>query len=368
MEKISYSIKTLFQKIKSFFTSTEFLKKYDKFRKIMKKVIPAIVVYGLLICFCYVFVYPILRVFVDSLKTEADVSNPDIAWIPTSIYWKNYSRASDNLKLFLVYKDGNVFAGFKSTFLNSILYASINAVLQTFVAGLAGYSFARFKFPGKKFWFAGLIISFVIPSQILVMPRQMIMKDLVVFFSDPAKNIFHITNAQSQQMFYSFFSVFSTVPIMIISILGQGINSAILIFIFYGFFKMIPQDLDEAAQIDGANYAQIFYHVILKMSVSTILVVFLFSFVWNWNDTFTLSTLLFAEGVDTKYAFETLPEALGIFRYFKSQGGLGQEEYADAPNLRGAGIIISILPLAILYAVAQRKFVEGIENTGVTGV
>lgn len=369
MEKVSYTLKNFFLKVKQFFTSTEFLKKYDKAKKILKRIVPAIVVYALLICFSYVFIYPILRTFVDSLKTEADFANPDVVWIPKAIYLKNYQNAASILKVFRVLKDGGKFIGIKSTIINSALYSFINAVLQTFVAGLAGYAFARFNFPGKKFWFAGLIISFVVPTQILIIPRQMIMKEIMKTFSNPA-GLFGLTNT-SANVFNSIFNILQAVPVMIISLLGQGINSAILVFIFYSFFKMIPQALDEAAQIDGANYGQIFYHIILKMSVSTILVVFLFSFIWNWNDTFTITQLMFRSGTDTKYGFESLPEALGIFEYTYSQGSQMsgvKDEGKNANNLRGAGIMISILPLILLYALTQRKFVEGIENTGVTGI
>lgn len=370
-EKLSYSIKNIIQKVKAFLTSTEFLRKYYKTRKILKKVVPSIIVYALLICFSYVFVYPILRVFVDSLKTEADLVNPDVVWIPKSIYFRNYVNAGSTLKVFRVLTDGGKFLGIKSTIWNSALYSFINAVLQTVTAGLAGYAFARFNFPGKKFWFAGLIISFVVPTQILIIPRQMLMKDIMKVFSNPA-GIFGIKDTNAMNMFNGMFNILQAVPVMIISLLGQGINSAILVFVFYSFFKMIPQALDEAAQIDGANYRQIFYHIILKMSVSTILVSFLFSFIWNWNDTFTITQLMFRTGTDTKYGFESLPEALGIFEYTLSQGsqmsGVADGESRNANNLRGAGIMISILPLILLYALTQRKFVEGIENTGVTGV
>ena len=137
--------------------------------------------------------------------------------------------------------------------------------------------------------------------------------------------------------------------------------------ISFSFFKMIPVALDEAAQIDGANFFQIFYHIILKMSVPTILVVFLFSFIWNWNDTYVLKSLTAL--TQDQLSFQTLPQSLDRFNYRLSQGTqTSGVEQQNNPALKSAAILISILPLLILYAFTQRKFVEGIENTGVTGV
>ena len=187
MEKISHSIKLFFTKIKTFFTSTAFLKKYDKTMKILKKVIPMIVVYALLICFSYVFMYPILKMVVDSFKSESDLMNPDIVWLPRNLTLSNYKNAAAAM---FVFRPIYTFAGAKSglygiqsTLWNSALYSFLTACCQTLIAGLAGYAFARFNFRWKKFWFAGLIISFVVPIQILVLPRKIMMNPIINFFS-----------------------------------------------------------------------------------------------------------------------------------------------------------------------------------------
>ncbi len=371
IEKISNSIKSLFARIKAFFTSTAFLKKYDKTMKILKKVVPMIIIYGLLICFCYVFIYPILKTFIDSFKTEADLMNPDVVWLPKNLTLSNYKNAATAMFIFRpVYEFPGAKEGLyaiQSTLWNSAQYSFITACCQTVVAGLAGYAFARFNFKGKKYWFFGLIISFIVPVQILILPRKIMMNPIINFFSSPAK-VLGLVGSSAESLIDANLNIIQTTPMILISILGQGINSAILVFIFFSFFKMIPAALDEAAQIDGANYRQIFYHVIIKMSVPTIVVVFLFSFVWNWNDTFVIGQLASLTG-DLKVAYLSLPNALGRFNYTISQGSATSG--VDEGNNRGwraAAIIISILPLLILYGFTQRKFVEGIENTGITGV
>ena len=366
MEKLAYKMKNMFSGVKTYFTSPKFLRFWDKFMKIMRSIIPQLAIYAVLITFSYIFMSPILRVIVDSFKTPDDILNPDVVWIPTSLTFRNYLDASKALLLSRTYKSmGDTWI---STLLNSTLFSLISAVLQTVVSCTAGYAFARFSFKGKKLWFFGLILAFVLPTSLLTLPRQMILRPLINKTASPSV-FFGLTDSINK--LDGALSIVKTFPILLITMFGQGINSSILTFIAFSFFKMIPNALDEAAQIDGANFFQIFYHIILKMSVPTILVVFLFAFIWNWNDTYSMDNLT-ALG-QNQLAFQTLPQALDNFNYLISQGsessGISKEDQEhNNAALQSASIIISILPLLILYAFTQRKFVEGIENTGVTGV
>lgn len=368
MEKLGYQMKSLFSKINAFFHSTEFLRVYDKIAKFIRNVVPKIAIYFTLIAFCYVFVYPLLRVLVDSFKVEKDIVNPDVVWIPTALTLNNYKNAMKALHVFKRWS--SLYNVWQSTLLNSVLFSLISAIIETTVSCFAGYAFARFSFKGKKIWFVGLIFAFVVPTSILTLPRSMLLQTLRNKCSSASSLLgIKFASEAAQMQFDSALSVLTTLPAILLTLLGQGINSSILIFIFFSFFKMIPLSLDEAGQIDGANFFQIFYHIIIKMSVPTILVVFLFSFIWNWNDTYVLSKL--STLPKDSIRFKSLPQALDDFNYVMSQdqsySGI-TENVKNNEGLKSAGIIFSILPLLILYAFTQRKFVEGIENTGVTGV
>ena len=331
----------------------------------MKNIIPKIVIVAVLIIFSYIFLSPILRVVVDSFKPKDDITNPDIVWIPSKLTFQNYLDAGKALWL---WRRDNAFDNVVvSTLLNTVIFSLISAILQTIVSCLAGYAFARFDFKGKKFWFFGLIFAFVIPVQLLLLPRSMMLRPLMNKAASPS----NLLGIPTNNFVDATFSVLSTVPVLLMTVFGQGINSSILIFIAFSFFKMIPVALDEAAQIDGANFFQIFYHVILKMSVPTILVIFLFSFIWNWNDTYVLEHLTSLGATQLKY--QSLPQALSMFNRIMSQGeqmsGVSSTtQESNNAGLKSAAIIISIAPLLLLYGFTQRKFVEGIENTGVTGV
>lgn len=259
-----------------------------------------------------------------------DVIDPSVEWLPKSPSVNNLVVAGTVLDL-------------KKTLVNSIWFSALLAVAQTMVSGLTGFALSRFSFRFKSIWFIMIILAFIIPLPLLMIPR------LMLFIS--AQNLLE-------------FSLIGTpVPQILMAILGQGVNSTILILIFYNFFNLIPYSLDEAAMIDGASPLQVFIQIAMKISGSTVLVIFLFSFVWNWNETYVTGTLL-------RNSIELLPAKLNMFdsafqKYASAGRGAAQFRINEAYKL--SATLISIAPLLILYAFVQRRFIQGIENTGITG-
>ena len=149
------------------------------------------------------------------------------------------------------------------------------------------------------------------------------------------------------------------------ALLGQGLKSAIFILIFFQSFSMIPKELDEAAYIDGANSFKVFYKIAIPLSIPIIIVGFIFSFVWYWNETYLTSLYI--------PSAHTLPMQLSAFaesfrNIYQSAGGNGGS-VTDSLNeaIYMAGTLVSIMPLLLLYFVLQRWFVEGIDRAGLTG-
>lgn len=284
-----------------------------------------IFLYVFLIVLSYVFLEPIIEMIAKSFMSSQDIIDPEVFYIPKHFTFKNYSASLMVLDYF------------KSLF-NSIWFSALLAILQTFVSALAGYSFARYNFTGKKFWYGILIVTFIVPIQVMIIPRRMIISTL--------------------QRLFGFTIMGTIIPQILFTILGQGVYSTVLILIFINFFKQIPIALDEAAVMDGATTWQTFYHIILKLSAPIIFTVFLFSFVWNWNDTTSMDFFLGGK-------LQLLPAQLSKFdTLFGStmENNRGNEAY------KMAGSFLSILPLIILYVCVQKKFVEGIEQTGMTGL
>lgn len=290
-----------------------------------------IALYLILISISYVFLYPLLKMLSMTFMAKEDIINPEVIWIPSKLAFNNIQVATHVMHL-------------PESFWSTLWFTTLLALSQTVVTALTGYALARFDFKFKKVWFVFILMSFVIPVPIVIIPRIMMFVGL--------------QESTAMQM------IGTIIPQLSMTLTGQGVNSAIAILIFYNFFKMIPYSLDEAAMIDGASPLQVFYHVVLKMSFTAITIVFLFSFVWTWNETYVSGTFI-------RSGIELLSLKLGAFdSTFASMGSQIPGQGAEArinEAYKMAATFISMLPLLILYFIAQKQFIEGIENTGITG-
>lgn len=280
-------------------------------------------IYGLLISLGYVYLFPMLFMIANSFMTPSDIIDSSIRWVPSRLNWENYRIVWTTIDYPLALRQ-------------AIMLAGLPALSATFSSGLIGYGFARFNFPLKKLWLVLMIMTFIIPPQITMMPTFRM---------------------------YARYELLGSIRTFIYpAILGQGINGAIFILIFYSFFKMIPKSLEESAEIDGATPFKVFTRIALPLAVPAIIIVFLFSFVWYYNETFLSG--LFLRGSD----LFTLPlRVQQFFISYTAQFPEGTEgrELMQAAKL--AGNILTILPLLLLYFFTQRYFVESIDRTGITG-
>ncbi len=304
--------------------NVEKIKNYSfaKFKKLKAvNIISKIAIYFVLICIGYVYLKPIFEMISKSIMTTADLIDPSITWVAKHFTLSNFAGAIDALDI-------------PKSLIGSVWFSALLAVAQTLVSATTGFALSRYTFRGRNFWYIMLILAFILPVPLLTVPRLMIFGQIKAW-----------TGIQLVGTIW---------PQFLMSLLGQGTYSTMLVLIFYNFFNMIPKSLDEAAMIDGAGSLKVFYHVAVRLSTATILVVFLFSFVFNWNETYTTSTML-------RSAVELLPTQLSAF------GSSPETQTAVNEAKRMAATLLSILPLLILYAVVQKQFIQGIENTGITG-
>lgn len=307
-------------------------KKYPKVRNLfdprkknnLLSIFFKIVTYIVIIVIAYIFLLPLLEVIFKSFMTTKDLINPEVFYLPQEGTIRNYTVATDVLEL-------------GTALWNSIWFSAVLALLQTLVSALTAYAFARLNFKGKKFWLILLVVAFIVPTPVIMVPRITIFKTL------------------GDMLNYNFFGTLW--PNILVTSFGQGVYSTILILIFYNFFKQIPFDLDEAAYLDGANNLQVLWHVIIKLSKPVIMTVFLFSFVWNWNE--SLMTSRFVSD-----SLMLIPSQLELFDSLFVTGASGVDLNE---GYKMAGTVLSLLPLIILYLLVQKEFIEGIESSGITG-
>lgn len=276
-------------------------------------------IYLILIDTAYIYLNPILYMMTSMIMGAQDLLNPAVIWVPTSIYlgvlqetWEmlNYPRA----------------------FLVSTGMATSLAVMQTIMCAAAGYAFARLEFPFKKTLFFGLLLSFIVPPQLVTIPNIILFRELNLL------NTFY--------------------PIFIPALFGHGLKGALFVIIYRQFFSTQPKELEEAAKMDGASVFRIFYKVMMPLARPAIVVVFLFSFVWNWNDFYYAG--LYLSNSDFK------PLSLGITSI---SAELAEQAELHGPSIyeesiKMAASFLIILPPLMLYLFTQRWFVEGVERTG----
>lgn len=295
-------------------------KKYTVLKK--HSVLSKLAIYITLIGIGFVYLYPIIYMVVNSFFSNEDLLDPSVIWVPTGLSFDNYIRAFETLDFF-------------KSFAVSIAMSLPPALFQTAITAIIAYGLARFNFPGKKIFFVLIIATFLLPTQIMIIPRY------VLFDS------FGITDTVWAQYLPAIF--------------GQGIKSAIFILVFAQYFSTYPLSFDEAAALDGAGKIKTFLLIAVPMAGGAFVLSILFSFVWYWNETYQ-SNLLFGS------AIQTLPLKLQTFtaQYEAIYGG-GDASGTVNEAISLAGTLLSILPVLILYVCLQKQFVESIERSGITG-
>ncbi len=283
-----------------------------------------IALYALLIAIGFVYLQPLLFMFVTSIKSPDDLLNPMVQWVPMQLFLGNYEKAFRVLD-------------YPNTLVTSVVMSVGPALLQTVVASVVGYGLARYRFWGKPIVFLLLLATFIIPPQNTVIPQMLTYRDLGLL-GDP-------------------------LALILPALMGQGFRSAIFILIFYQSYLSLPKVLEESAQLDGASDLRIFLSIAVPSALPAYIVSFIFSTVWYWNETFL--TVVFLEGGMT-----TLPMQLSKFtQAYENLYPPGVVNIFDRLNeaVKMSGTFLNILPLLLMYFILQRWFVESVEMTGITG-
>lgn len=286
-----------------------------------------LVVYGLLICIGFIYLYPVLYMLSTSFMNQDDLLDTSVKWIPSRIYLQNYIDAGKSLD-------------FLASFFKGILIAGAPTLCNIVICMIIGYGFARYDFKGKKIMMGILIFSYILPSQVTMIPTYVL---------------------------YNNMKILGTIWTFVLpALFGNGLNAPIFILIFYQFFKQVPKVLMEAASIDGAGHFKSFYKIAVPSAAPAIVTVVLFSFVWYWNESYL--TELYVQGLAAKSIWTNLVVQLKNFDMsFNTRASTGDTATALNESVHMAAVSISILPLLVMYLILQKQFVESIDRAGITG-
>jgi multiple sugar transport system permease protein len=266
-----------------------------------------VLTYLTVIAITLVMVMPFVWMLSASLKLNRDVFSFPIQWIPAEPRWENYTEIWTKIPLALFVW-------------NTSKLTIIVTILQLFTSSFAAYAFAKLKFPYKNALFLGYIATIAMPWQVYMVPQFLLMREL------------GLNNTHLALIFLQAFTAFG-------------------VFLMRQFYMSIPDELCEAARIDGMNEYQIWAQIMLPLSKPALSTLTIFTFVGTWND--FLGPMIYL----TKTELKTIQIGL---RMFISQ-------YSAEYGLIMAASVVALIPVLIVFLALQRFFVEGISSSGLKG-
>lgn len=276
-------------------------------RKDGRYFVKRILLYMLILALAAVMLVPFLWMISASLKLNKDVFTYPVKWIPEKLEWSNYSKIWKEIPLLLFFK-------------NSAKLTIIITAIQVFTSSFAVYAFAKLHFKGRDLLFVLYICTIAVPWQVYMVPQYIMVGKMSLTDS-------HLG------------------MIMMQSFTAMGV------FLMRQFYTSIPDELCEAARIDGLTEYGIYFRVVLPLAKGGIATLIISSFVTVWND--FMGPLIYLSSLEKK----TLQ--LGL-RMFISQ-------YSSEYNLIMAASIVSLIPVFVMFAALQKFFTEGIAASGIKG-
>ena len=305
--------------------SQQILRKLEK--KLGKNIL-RFALYLFLLDIAFIFLFPFLHMIVTSLKTNADLYDPTVNWIPRNFKYQNYVMAYKGLEYFKYFK-------------NSAIYTVIGTIGHILSCSFIGYGFARYKVPGDKILFFIVLLGIIIPIQTLIVPYYMLYANL------------------------KWLNTY--LPITVPTFFGYGLRGGIFILVFRQFYFGLPKALEDAAKIDGCSFLRVYWNIALPVVKSAFIVTLILSIAWHWNDFY--EPMMY----NTNSAFHTLPKRLNriqelVFNppkdFFSEYTGLVDQEKVINSAVLMAATFQVLLPVIIVFSFLQKKFMQGIERTG----
>lgn len=258
-----------------------------------------------LIAFSFIWVYPFIWMVSASFKSKDEFFESELGLIPNSLDFSNFVRAWEQ-------------ANFSQYFLNSVIITGAAILIVLFITSMCGYALGRYSFPGKKAFIVILGASIFIPLEFSMIPVFQLIKAL---------------------------GLMDSLSGVILAEAGGG--HVIFVLLFASFFRSVPDEMEEAATMDGSNFIQTFTRVMLPLSSPIIGSVVIMQFVWTWNS-FLMPLVLTLSNASLR------PLAVGLYT-------LKGENIVDWTGI-AAGSSIAIIPVIVLFVFFQRYFIDGLSG------
>lgn len=266
-----------------------------------------LLLYIILIVVSLSMIIPFLWMLSASFKSEGEIFGFPIQWIPETFHWSNYAKVWTELP-------------FATYYLNTVKISVLTTLLQIVTCSMAAYAFAKVKFPERDKLFFFYVATMMIPYQVMMIPQFMLMKEL------------HLLNSHWALILLGAFNPFG-------------------VFLFRQFYMALPEELSEAARIDGLGEFGIYARIVLPLSRPAIASLIIFTFMHSWNDFLAPLIYLNSDGLFTLQ--------LGMQHF--------QSEHSTEYGPLMAAAVSAVIPTIIVYFLAQDHFVKGITAGAVKG-
>lgn len=267
-----------------------------------------------LIPITFILLAPLLWMLLTSVQTPDDAQQFPPVLVPHELRLQNYPDAFNA-------------APFGRFFLNSAIVAIVVVVSNVLICSMAGYAFARLRFPGRRVLFTLLMVTLMVPFQVTMIPEFLIVKWLGLHVA-PGLGIDHLG-----------------------ALIMPNLVTAFGIFFLRQFFRTVPVELEEAARIDGTSRIGVLFKIVLPLSLPALSTLAALTFLDSWNN--FMWPLIVINSQDTM----TVPLGLTFF----------QGAHATQWTLLMAGNVMSLIPMLVVFFAAQRYFVRSIATTGLKG-
>jgi multiple sugar transport system permease protein len=254
-----------------------------------------------------VMIVPMIWMVITSVETLNETRHFPPIVVPSGIRWQNYTAVLQQ-------------APFTRWFLNTLIVTVVVVAGNLLFCSLAGYAFARIKFFGRDVAFILVLATLMIPFQVIMIPTFLIVRKL---------------------------GLIDTLGALIV----PNLAGAFGIFLLRQFFRSLPVELEEAARIDGASRLGVLFKIVLPLSGPVLATVAVVTFLWTWND--------FLWPLVTIYSPNNMTLQLGLTTF--------QGAHQTNTHLLMAANVMSVLPVLLLFFVAQRFFIRGIATSGLKG-
>lgn len=294
----------------------------------------------LLIGISYIIIFPFISKIFGSFMSKEDLIDATVRLIPKFPTLDTYKY---------IIRENSYFEAFFNTFVLSALCA----LVQTLICSVIGYGLAKFKFRGNSLVFMAVILTMIVPHDTIKLSMYMNFKYFDIFgIFGAISNLFNL-EASSIDLINTYW------PMVILSIGGIAFKNGLYIFMMRQFFKGVPDELEEAAYIDGENSFGTFVKIILPISLPMMITIFLFAFSWQWTDNFYTDLFFTQSGALLMPRIVKVPSSL-------ADDSFTARELYESCIKNTCGLLI-ILPLMLFYSYMQRYLIQGIERSGIVG-